>query len=412
MTPTSTKDKIIAWLLTPFSWLYGTAINIRNFLFDKHFIRAVEFDVPVVCVGNLTVGGTGKTPHVEYIVSQLRSRYNIAIVSRGYKRETKGFVLANSKSTPETIGDEPYQMYQKFGSFAKVAVCEKRSEAIQRLLDEFPEIDLVILDDAFQHRYIKPKVSVLLMDYNRPVNKDSLLPLGRLREPPEARYRAEILCITKCPTDQTQLNYRLWTKDVSPKPYQDLYFTNYEYQPLRPVFPEDSPYRVELESLTREDSMLLLTGIAHPRYFVQHFKQFPFKKKVMHYPDHHKFQRSDIERIESTFKGMKGKHKIIVTTEKDAVRLAGNPYFPHHLKPLIFYLPITVNVQEGLKGSDLIPNLIKRIEERDNPLNTIYGDGKEERKTKPGLNTLLKKRIVPDDEEYSDGDDPYGRDDA
>lgn len=374
MTPTSTKDKIMTCLLTPLSWVYGTVVYIRNKMFDKHILEQVEFDIPVVSVGNLTVGGTGKTPHVEHLVRSLEAHYNIAIVSRGYKRTTRGYVLANAKSTPDTIGDEPYQMYQKFGSFVKVAVCEKRTEAIKNLRKEFPEINLVILDDAFQHRYIKPKVSILLMDYNRPIHSDHLLPLGRLRESDHGMERADIIIVTKCPAQLTPIDMRLLFKELAIRPFQKLFFSRYNYQSLRPVFPDDSPYRASLDSLSEDDRVLLLTGIAHPRYFVRHFKQFPFKKKVCHFPDHHKFTRSDIDRISGIFDDMKGKRKIIITTEKDAVRLSNNPYYPQHLKAVTYFLPIEVDILGGMKGEELIPSVVKAIEAKENPLNSIYSE--------------------------------------
>ena len=178
-TEKSLKDRMISYVLTPSSWLYGGVVYLRNKLYDWGVFSSASFDIPVVSVGNLTVGGTGKTPHVEYIVEYLASVYNIAVVSRGYKRRTKGFVLASSHSTPDSIGDEPYQIYRKYGNRIKVAVCENRAKGIRALLEIDPNINLVILDDGFQHRKIQPKVHLLLVDYNRPVYEDKLLPLGR-----------------------------------------------------------------------------------------------------------------------------------------------------------------------------------------------------------------------------------------
>lgn len=368
MIAATTKDKIMTCLLTPLSWLYGTAVYVRNKLYDKHILEQVEFNIPVISVGNITVGGTGKTPHVEHLVNLLQSRYNIAVVSRGYKRSTRGYVLANSKSTPDTIGDEPYQLYQKFGSFIKVAVCEKRAEAIKKLQEEFPEINLVILDDAFQHRHVKPKVSVLLMDMNHPINKDNLLPLGRLRESDHGVERADIIIVTKCPDTLQPIDQRFLFKDLGIRPFQKLFFSTYIYGQLKPVFPEDSPYHASLDELTPSDRVLLLTGIAQPRYFVRYFKKYPFKKSVSHYPDHHNFTRSDINRIEETYNNLSGRRKIIVTTEKDAVRLATNPYFPQHLKPLTFYLPIEVNIIGSMNNEEYYPSIIKAIEAKETPL--------------------------------------------
>ena len=341
MVPRSTKDRLLTYALTPLSWLYGAGVYLRNKLFDTGVLKEESFDVPVVSVGNITVGGTGKTPHVEYIVSRLAGSYNIAVLSRGYKRKTKGFLLANSKSSPDSIGDEPYQIWHKFGGLVKVAVCEKRAQGIRELMREHPDIDLILLDDAFQHRYVKPKVSILLIDHNRPVNKDRLLPLGRLRESVHALGRADMIVITKCPVDMTPIQYRLMDKELSLMAYQKLYFSRFRYESLEPVFPDDSPYFASLDQLTERDSVLLLTGI-----------------------DHHDFSRSDVLNIERRFEEMKGEHKIIVTTEKDAVRLAFNPYFPDSLKPLVFYQPIKVEVEGGIHDDDFISELRRQIERK------------------------------------------------
>lgn len=368
----NTKDKILTVLLTPLAWAYDVVTSVRNSLFENHFIRSEEFDVPVISVGNLAVGGTGKTPHVEYIVSQLAGSYKIAILSRGYKRKTKGYVLANDKSTPRTIGDEPYQMYQKFGMMAHVAVCENRRHGIKQLLDDFPDINLIILDDAFQHRYVRPKVSIVLTDYSHPFYKDKILPLGRLRENSKGIYRANFVIVTKCPADMLPLDYRIVETDLQLMPYQGQYFSRYEYGKLKPVFEDSCPYEVYPERLTARDTVLLLTGIANPRDFIRHFNTYEFERKVCHFPDHHDFGRSDLEKIERIFDGLKGERKIIITTEKDAVRLMNNPYFPENLKKFVYYQPIGVRILEGLHGNDFIAKLRQAIEEKDHPLSAKY----------------------------------------
>lgn len=357
----NTKDILLSYVLTPLSWIYGAVTAVRNKMFDKHILKEKEFDIPVICVGNLTVGGTGKTPLVEYIAENLCREYNIGIVSRGYKRKTKGYILANSKSTPDIIGDEPYQMLNKLGNSVRIAVCEKRSEGIARLREAHPEINLILLDDAFQHRYVKPSVSVLLVDYTRPVFEDKLLPLGRLRESLSQIYRAEIVVVTKCPEGLMPIDYSMMRKGLDLFPYQDLFFSRYSYRSLEAVFPDDCPYQASLESLGAHDSVLLLTGIAHPRPFVRHFKQYSFKKRVSHFPDHHDFTRRNLQMIEHDFNAMKGERKIIVTTEKDAVRLANNPYFPEKLKALTFFIPIDVNMIEGnASGYDSFMDALRR----------------------------------------------------
>ena len=355
-------SNMISYILTPFSWIYGAGTYLRNKLYDWGVFRSSSFDVPVVCVGNLTVGGTGKTPHVEYIADHLASAYNIAILSRGYKRKTKGFVLAGANSTPDTIGDEPYQIYRKYGFRVKVAVCESRAKGIRKLLEIDPKINLILLDDAFQHRSVQPKVNVLLIDYSRPLTDDHLLPLGRLRESKMARYRADIVIVTKVPEGKRPFDFRVIRKDLDLWDYQKLFFSNIKYGDLIPVFEQENNYILHMDELTDSYAVLLISGIANPRPFIRHFKKYPCRVKVAHYPDHHDFKRAELEDIATQFDNLKGSRHVIITTEKDAVRLAHNPYFPERLKPYIFYLPITVNIIDGIEGKDLTGALRRAIE--------------------------------------------------
>lgn len=355
-------EKTLKYVLTPLSWLYGFGAAMRNKFFDWGILKEKAFDIPVVGVGNITIGGTGKTPHVEYILECLRYSKNIAVLSRGYKRKTKGFIIASSKSTPDSIGDEPLQIYEKFGGRVKVAVCESRVKGVQMLVKEFPKLDLIVLDDSFQHRYIKPKLNIMLMDYNHPVYKDKILPLGRLRESAVALDRVDMVITTKCPANISALDMRIVSKHLNLMPYQKLYFSTFDYGGLIPVFPDDCGDRILIDELTSEDSVLLLTGIANPRPFVNHFRQYPFRKRVLHFPDHHDFKKNDLSEIESKYHAGKGVHKLIVTTEKDAVRLAHNPYFPQDLKPFVFYIPIGVRMLETNFGYDFIPDLVHAID--------------------------------------------------
>lgn len=354
-------DKVITYALTPARWVYGAGVWFHNKLYDDNIKKQKSFKIPVISVGNLTVGGTGKTPHVEYLIDQLEDNYNIAVLSRGYKRKTKGFVLASSVSTPEQIGDEPYQIYRKYKGRVKVAVAANRKKAIEKMLKLFPEINMVILDDAYQYRDVKPMVSILLLDYSRPIDNDALLPLGRLREPQHATERADIIIFTKCNKRLTPFDFRALTKSVNPLSFQKTFFSSIEFQDLRPVFPENSPYSGNLENLTENDAVLLVTGIAHPRSFVKFFKGYPFKVRVMRFPDHHDFSKRDIQQIIRYFSKMPGKRKIIVTTEKDSVRMLHNPYFPYKLKPYTFYLPIRIRVHPGLNGESFEEELEKKI---------------------------------------------------
>lgn len=336
---------------------------VRNKIFDTNLISAAQYDIPVIGVGNITIGGTGKTPHVEYILQNLCSNYRVAVLSRGYKRKTKGFILANSKSTPESIGDESWQIYHKFGMSAKVAVCESRRKGIDELLRLYPDLDLILLDDSFQHRWVKPSVNICLMEYGRPVYRDKVLPLGRLRESASGISRADMVIVTKCPVNASQLQLRIVANELDLMKYQKLYFSRYSYEELKPVFPDENPYVANLTSLTHDDSVFLLTGIAHPRYFVRHYHDYPFNKRVQHFPDHHDFSRKDIELIADKFRKMKGERKLIITTEKDAVRIAHNPYFPNFLKPFIFYQPVSVKMIQGTYDHDnnLIQDLMQSV---------------------------------------------------
>ncbi|WP_300937672.1 tetraacyldisaccharide 4'-kinase [Muribaculum intestinale] len=329
-------------VLLPCSKLYGMGTYVRNKMFDWKILRQHKFDVPVIVVGNIAVGGTGKTPHAEYIIESLRNTYHVAFLSRGYKRRTKGFVLATSKSAPRDIGDEAYQVYHKFGGDVTVAVCENRVQGIQELLSIDPGINMLVLDDAFQHRYVKPTVAVVVTEYNRPLFADSLLPYGRLRESARGLNRADLVIVSKCPEKLTPMDYRIFSKNLNLFPYQSLFYSRYSYQPLRPVFPDAVRRIPYLDWLGQNDSVLAVAGIGNPRPFVRYLKGYCFRVKVNVFPDHHDYTRKDIELLKRRYGEMKGENRIIVTTEKDAVRLSCNPYFPHELKAVTFYLPIKV----------------------------------------------------------------------
>lgn len=356
------RRKLIAkTILLPLSKIYGMVTFVRNKMFDWGILRQKEFDVPVVVVGNIAAGGTGKTPHVEYIINALRHGYHIGVLSRGYKRATKGFVLASRQSTPWDIGDEPYQIYHKFDCNIVVAVSEDRVAGINEMLRIDKDINLIILDDAFQHRYVKPLVSIVLTEFNRPVFADKLLPYGRLRESSHALNRADIVVVTKCSDKANALEYRIFEKNLNLYPYQKLFFSRYSYGQLMPVFPEQasdaSPY---LDWMTNGDMVLCIAGIGNPRPFVRYVKSFKMKVRVNVFPDHHNFSRKDISLIKQRYETMNGRNKIIVTTEKDAVRLINNPYYPFELKASTYYLPVKVEFtrKEPVTFEDTIRKLI------------------------------------------------------
>ena len=360
------RKSIMDALLSPFSWGYGAAVWLRNTAFNIGLLPQEEFDVPVVSVGNITVGGTGKTPHVEYIIEALYRRYHVAVLSRGYKRKTKGFILASNNMTPRDIGDEPYQIYRKFGGLITLAVCEKRRKGIRELLRIDPDINLILLDDGFQHRYVIPKVNIVLVDYNRPPYQDKLMPLGTLREPAERLLRCEMVVVTKCPSDLTAMDRRMMKKelDLFPPPSQQLFFSNIRYADPVPVFPVQSPQLTSLQWLRDDDAVLCLTGIATPKPLVRYLRQFSTSVKVMHFDDHHFFTRKDFNDIFKVYKNLEGKRKFIITTEKDAVRIMNNPYYPPTKRNCIYYIPMKVGFLET-EGPNFIEYLVEQIEKPD-----------------------------------------------
>ena len=357
------RKSIMDALLTPFSWGYGAGVWLRNAAFDVGLLPQEEFDVPVVSVGNITVGGTGKTPHVEYIIEALYRRYHIAVLSRGYKRKTKGFILASNNMTPRDIGDEPYQIFSKFSGLITLAVCESRRKGIRELLRIDPDINLILLDDGFQHRYVKPKVNIVLVDYNHPPYEDKLMPLGTLREPARNVLRGDIVVVTKCPSDITAMDIRMVKKNLALFPYQGLFFSNIRYADPIPVFPVQSPQITSLQWLREDDAVLCLTGIATPKPLVRYLRQFAARVKVMHFDDHHFFTRRDFSDIFKVYNQLEGTRKFIITTEKDAVRIMNNPYFPPTRRHCIFYIPMRVGFLE-MEGSNFIEGLVKKIDDQ------------------------------------------------
>ncbi len=330
------------WLLIPFTPLYGLAIRIRHKLFDWKILKSVSFEIPTICVGNITVGGTGKTPHIEYLIDLLHESIPTAVLSRGYGRCTKGFILADKKSTPMSIGDEPYQIFRKFKNIL-VAVCENRVKGIQTLLEINSKIKLVLLDDAFQHRYVDAGLNIVLIDYNRPIFKDFMLPAGNLRDTPSQLKRADIVLVTKVPETFSALEKRMWMKDLKLFPYQKLYFTSLVYKSARPLF-KDKNEKLSVEKIKKENGVVLLvTGIANPAPLKNYIESVGIICQHLVFADHHSFNASDLEQIRIQFDLIPGRKKIILTTEKDAVRFKALKKFPRSLKDKIYYLPIRIN---------------------------------------------------------------------
>ncbi|MDY3674259.1 MAG: tetraacyldisaccharide 4'-kinase [Prevotella sp.] len=325
--------------LLPLSFLYGMGVRFRNMLFDTGILESRSFPIPVISVGNITVGGAGKTPHVEYLIRLLCETKRVSVLSRGYKRRTKGYLLASSSSTSLELGDEPYQMYLKYGRQVHVAVSANRCEGIERLCSdpETKDTDVILLDDAFQHRYVKPGVNILLVDYHRLIVYDKLLPAGRLREPKDGKRRADIVIVTKCPPDLRPMDFRVITKALNLYPYQKLFFTTIEYGDLIPLF--SNSRSLALSEITSDFEVLVLSGIASPQHLLCDIQKHTENVIPMTFRDHHIFTPKDIARINNTFDSLSSK-RIIITTEKDAARLVGLDGLSDDVRNHIYALPI------------------------------------------------------------------------
>lgn len=372
--------KINEWML-PLSWLYGLGVRLRNHLFELGILKSRSFDIPVISVGNITVGGSGKTPHVEYLIRLLKNNCKVAVLSRGYKRKSKGFVLADAKTRMTDIGDEPYQMKTKFPD-VHVAVDKNRCHGIDMLTsgETTKDTDVILLDDAFQHRYVKPGINILLVDYHRLIIYDKLLPAGRLREPQSGKARADIVIVTKCPKDLKPMEYRVIIKAMNLYPYQQLFFTSLDYDDLYSVFGNT---KRPLDSIKRTDNILLLTGIASPKQLANDISEYTSNITQLNFPDHHQFTAKDIERINSTFSNMPSP-KIIITTEKDTARLADMDGLSDDVRQSLYKLPIRVKFM--LDQEDEFNNKIIGYVQK-NSKNSILAKTKDDHKTANGDNS-------------------------
>jgi tetraacyldisaccharide 4'-kinase len=312
-------NNILRFLLAPFSLTFGIIAALRRKAYQKECFRSTTFSVPTICVGNLRMGGTGKTPHVEYIAHFLSQNHQIAILSRGYGRKTKGYINANETQnlSSKIIGDEPMQYVTKFPNM-EVAVCEKRKTGIENLLNKNPKLEVVVLDDAFQHLAVNYSVRILLTEYSRPFFDDFPLPSGNLRECRNASKYADIIIVTKCPENLTSKEKEDFLQKLKPELQQEVFFTKIEYK-----------QKAE-EDLTVFKSILLITGIANPLPLVQHLEAQHNQIHRLHFSDHHAFTNKDIEKIVHLKEKLGGEDCTILTTEKDAMRLQGFKNMPDY----------------------------------------------------------------------------------
>lgn len=313
--------KILRKFLFPFSILYGIAVFFRNKFFDWNWIQSKSFRFPVICVGNLSTGGTGKSPMIEYLAGFLQEDYRIGVISRGYKRKTKGFLKVQSFHSAAEAGDEPVQFKQKFPEIT-VAVSESRQVGIKKVKDE---TEVILLDDAFQHRYVRPSFSILLTAFDNLYSADCLLPAGNLRESKAGAKRADSIVVTKCPPDLSREEMEVIRRKINPAENQHLFFTAIRYN--SEIFNKTTSEKLDF---LKGKNFTLVTGIANPAPLVDFLEEKKFKFKHIAFPDHHNFSDTEIDDLE--------KEELILTTEKDYMRLH------REIKnPSVFYLPITVS---------------------------------------------------------------------
>lgn len=324
--------------LFPLAFVYGLLVVFRNWLYDRNIIGAVTFNLPIICVGNLSVGGTGKSPMVDFMATSLKKTYPVATLSRGYKRRTSGYILAGSTSTAIEIGDEPMQFHLKHPDIT-VAVGEKRIEAIPQLLYDRPQTKVIILDDAFQHREINAGMHILLTDYANRYTQDLFLPTGDLRDQRTSASRADIIVVSKCPPGLTEHERFLITKEIDPKPHQHVFFTSIVY---------NTPYHIvsgKKRTISKQHEVLLVCGIANPQPLTEYIHEVSNTYDALFYSDHHIFSIDDLSDMKTRLQQLEPEHSMVITTEKDAVRLVK---FHDQLAVLPFYvIPISLQFLFG-----------------------------------------------------------------
>jgi len=350
------------FLLYPASMVFGLITGIRNFLFNTGILPSSEFYIPVICVGNITVGGTGKTPHTEYLTTLLRKNFKVAVLSRGYKRKSRGFQIASYSSSVSDIGDESLQVARKFPDII-VAIDRNRVHGVKTIMKEYPETEVIIMDDGFQHRKIKPGLSILLTCFERSMIKDYLMPFGNLRESINNIKRADIIIITKSPAYISPALKKDIIKDFDIVPNQKLIFSSLIYDDPLPVFNGVHPGTVLPGKADRENTgILLVTGIANPGPLKKYLQDKCEELIHLVFPDHHSYNMKDMEKICIAFNNLKSREKLVFTTEKDAVRLREFTYIAEPVKSSFFYIPVEVAFHNDDKNEfdNLIVNYVRR----------------------------------------------------
>lgn len=337
-------------LYTPLSWLYGLAVNFRHRLFDWGVLKGEQFDIPIICIGNITVGGTGKTPMAEMLISFLKRKHCVALISRGYGRRTKGYREVTIDAHYRDVGDEPLQIKRKFPD-TTVVVCEKRVEGIRRLREEHPEVNLIVMDDGFQHRYVQPKINVLMVDSTRPIQSDKMLPAGTLRDNPEQLYRAHYFVVTKCPEKMAPIDRRILRKVLVKYAYQRIYFTRFETFSPQPLFPKE-----ELRPLKQRGKVIALSGIGNPKPFLSTLNEQYRVVEEVTLKDHYVYRVRDMLHLEELLK--RHPDAAIITTEKDAVKMGRAEKIPATVRRSLYYMPIDITFIE-----ESATDFLQKIEE-------------------------------------------------
>ena len=325
-------------LLYPFSLIFAAIAAIRNLLFDRGILESTAYPIPVICVGNLTVGGTGKTPLTEFLLTHLHKSYSCALLSRGYGRKTKGVILADKTASSVTIGDEPMQIHTKFEN-VMVAVAEKRREGMKLLLKNDPAPQVVVLDDAFQHRYVKPGLSIVVIDYHRPIWNDLCLPAGNLREPRRGLNRAQLIVINKCPETLSEQEANRMKHKLKTNNSDQVFFTTIRYGTPVPLKSQNKTFDSLLNSSGQ--ALAAMAGIGNPEPFFKKIAEYNKPTEQLRFPDHHDFTTADIKKMEAICNQTENP-KLMVTTEKDAIRLLAAG-LPDTLFSKIWYIPIELD---------------------------------------------------------------------
>ncbi len=336
------RNPFIRVLLSPFAFFYNCVTWLRNQLFEWKLLPSKKYPIPVICIGNISVGGTGKTPFTEYLIALLKKQYRLATLSRGYKRVTKGFIRVETNHTASEVGDEACQLKQKFPDIL-VTVDGNRRRGINHLLalPEKERPNVILLDDAMQHRYVTPSLTIMLTEFHTMYYEDHLLPVGNLRESIKGVYRSDIVVVTKCKDIIKPIDLRIIEKNMMLMANQHLYFSKFRYHSLVPLYPSLAIHPCSLNDICEEE-LLLIAGIVDPQPLIDRLKAAKATIQLFKFTDHHPFTVTDIQRIDAGFQKLSSPKKRIITTEKDAMRLKTLPFIPDKWKPFLYYIPVSV----------------------------------------------------------------------